>query len=246
MLALQEGRAFKKVKRKNLTNRQATRVEILKALSWLRTEGTQKDYRLLFLSGHASVDKHENYYFFSHEHDPGEPDWEVYNIKWSAILQRLADLGKTILMVDTCRAGAVAGVGRARSNTNFDEILKQMQNDYRGLVIFSAATGREVSVEKREWGHGAFTKALLEGLAGKADGHGEPADGFIDTTELGSWIIERVRTLTNGEQHATHVQPLERSGSKGSLLPGTAFSPSGSFESATFGYFTTSTRCSTR
>jgi uncharacterized caspase-like protein len=208
MLALQEGRAFKRVKRKSLTNEQATRVEILKALNWLRTEGTQKDYRLLFLSGHGSVDKQQNYYyFFSYEHDPGE-DWELYSIKWSTLLDRITGPWKAILMVDTCRAAAVAGGGRTRNDTNFDEVLKQMLNDYRGLVVFSAATGWEVSLEKPEWGHGAFTKALLEGLAGKADGYGGPADGIIETKELGAWIVDRVKEL-NKEQHATYAQPPE-------------------------------------
>jgi WD40 repeat protein len=204
-----QARFFKKVKSKTLTNRQATRVEILKALNWLRTEGTQKDYRVLFLSGHGSVDRQENYYFFSHEHDPKE-DWELYSIKWSTVLEKLtAAPGKAILMVDTCRAGAVVGTGKTRSATNFDEILKQTQSDYRGLVVFSAATGRQVSVERPDWGQGAFTKALLEGLRGKADGYGGRTDGLIETKELGSWIIDRVKELTDGEQHATYSQPPE-------------------------------------
>lgn len=206
VFALQAGRAFRNVKRKTLTNRQATRIEIIKALKWLRTEGTQNDYRLLFLSGHAGIDRQGHYYFFSHEHEPDE-DWELYSINFSVISERLSGSGKAILMVDTCRAAAVAGGGRSRGDTNFDEILKRMVDDYRGLVIFSAATGREVSVERREWGHGAFTKALLEGLAGQADGYGGVPDGSIETKELGSWIIDRVKVLTKGEQHATHTQP---------------------------------------
>ena len=32
---------------------------------------------------------------------------------------------------------------------------------------------------------------------------------FIETKELGSWIIDRVKELTKGEQHATHAQPPE-------------------------------------
>jgi hypothetical protein len=41
-------------------------------------------------------------------------------------------------------------------------------------------------LKKREWGHGAFTKALLEGLSGSADGYGGRPDGYIETKELGS------------------------------------------------------------
>lgn len=92
---------------------------------------------------------------------------------------------------------------------SFDQILKEMQSDYRGLVTFAASTGKQVSVEKQEWGHGAFTKALLEGLDGKADGYGGPANGYIETKELGAWIIDRVKELTGREQDAIHTQPSE-------------------------------------
>jgi uncharacterized caspase-like protein len=36
-------------------------------------------------------------------------------------------------------------------------------------VTFASSQGRETSEESAAWGHGAFTKALIEGLAGKAD-----------------------------------------------------------------------------
>jgi len=74
-----------------------------------------------------------------------------------------------------------------------------MKNDYYGVITFAATTDEEDSVERPEWGHSAFTKALLEGLQGKADLNG---DGVVETTELGTWIVQRVRELTNGDQHA--------------------------------------------
>ena len=64
-----------------------------------------------------------------------------------------------------------------------------------------------MSLEKKEWNHGAFTKALIEGLSGKADGIGERRDGVIYVHELGSWVIERVKELTRGEQHVIYAQP---------------------------------------
>ena len=205
----QEGRTFAEVKTKRLTNQQATRADIIRSLDWLRREGTEKDYRLLFLSGHGGVDRQSNYFFYSYDHDPQE-DLEVYDVRWTTFLDKLTAVpGKAILMVDTCRAAALAGGPKTKGPVNFEEILKEMQSDYRGLVTFAASTGRQMSIEKREWGHGAFTKALLEGLSGKADGYGGKADGYIDTKELGAWIIERVRELTAKEQHAIHTQPPE-------------------------------------
>ena len=205
----QEGRLFHKVHTQQLLDEKATRTDILRALNWLK-EGTQRDYRLLFLSGHGGMDRQRNYYFFAYDHDATQ-DLEISNIKWTSILDRLtATPSKAILLVDTCRAAAITGDGKARSSVNFDQILKEMQSDYRGLVTLAASTGKQISREKPEWGHGAFTKAVLEGLLqGKADGYGGQPNGYIETKELGAWVIDRVKVLTDKEQDATHNQPPE-------------------------------------
>ena len=43
------------------------------------------------------------------------------------------------------------------------------------------------------WGNGAFTKALVEGLSGKAD---YQANGVITVNELDLYLAERVKVLT--------------------------------------------------
>ncbi len=47
-------------------------------------------------------------------------------------------------------------------------------------------------------GHGLFTAALLEGLAGKAPDR--DGSGGIELGELVDYVTERVRTLSNGKQ----------------------------------------------
>lgn len=54
------------------------------------------------------------------------------------------------------------------------------------------------------WQNGAFTKALIEGLSGKADLSG---DGVITISELEYWLGERVKQLTDGRQHPTTAKP---------------------------------------
>lgn len=74
----------------------------------------------------------------------------------------------------------------------------------QGAVVFASSTGSQVSVELDEFKHGAFTKALLEGLDGKAD---YTKDGVISTSELDVFVSQRVKELTNGEQMPTTVKP---------------------------------------
>jgi hypothetical protein len=188
---------FRKVETHLIADEQASRSNILHELKWLSQEGTQGDLRVLFLSGHGGVEGH-TYYFYARQHDP-EGDPEDNDIPWTVLMDRLTSAkSKVALFVDTCHAAAVTGPQK-RGDKPLSQIIKEMKNDYYGVITFAAATDEEDSVERPEWGHGAFTKALLEGLQGKADLNG---DGVVETTELGTFIVQRVRELTNGDQHA--------------------------------------------
>jgi uncharacterized caspase-like protein len=70
------------------------------------------------------------------------------------------------------------------------------------LVTFASSESNEDSQELDGFKHGAFTQALIEGMNDwKADLNG---DGVIETQELGTWIVQRVRELTGGKQHAVY------------------------------------------
>ena len=72
-------------------------------------------------------------------------------------------------------------------------------------MVFAASTGKQSSIESQDWGNGAFTKALLEGLNGKADLLGK--DRTITINELDAWLADRVAQLTHGEQTPTTAKP---------------------------------------
>ena len=71
-------------------------------------------------------------------------------------------------------------------------------------MVFASSTGTQFSLEHADWGNGAFTKALLEGLKGEAD---YTEDGAITVNELELYIAERVKVLTGGEQTPTMSKP---------------------------------------
>ena len=82
--------------------------------------------------------------------------------------------------------------------------LSMLTSAENGVVVFASSTGRETSQESAEWNNGAFTKALVEGLGGRADFN---HDGAISLNELNLWVAERVKKLTEGEQHANMIRP---------------------------------------
>jgi uncharacterized caspase-like protein len=72
--------------------------------------------------------------------------------------------------------------------------------------VFASSTGRQVSVETGDLGNGAFTKAVVEGIAlGKA----ALGDGFITTSTLDSYVVRRVAQFTENRQTPVMERPAE-------------------------------------
>ncbi|MEN2994245.1 MAG: hypothetical protein ABDH19_02715, partial [Thermodesulfovibrio sp.] len=55
-----------------------------------------------------------------------------------------------------------------------------------------------------QWGNGAFTKAVVEGIGGRADLLGK---GKITVNMLDAYIAERVKELTKGKQTPVTTKP---------------------------------------
>ena len=74
-----------------------------------------------------------------------------------------------------------------------------------GAIILTATTGNGYSYEQENWGHGAFTKAILEGIGDlKAD---YDHDKTVTIKEIDLYITNRVKKLTDGKQKPTTIIP---------------------------------------
>ena len=116
------------------------------------------------------------------------------------------------MFLDTCHSGQLgknlftfARRGNTASIDDASEAIRELTSDENGVVIMSASTGAESSVEHTDWGHGAFTMALIEGLERHAADLND--DGIIHLRELDYFISDRVKELTEGIQHPTTVKP---------------------------------------
>ena len=201
-LKQQQGKLFGRAQARVLTNQKASRGDILDGVDWLLKETTQRDLAIMFIAGHGKRDSRGNYYFLPHEADIDR--LRRTGVPWTELQSVLADLpSKRLLFVDTCHAGAVTGA-RTRSADSLTDAIRDLIADEVGAVVMAASTGRELSHERDDWGHGAFTKALLEGFEGKADYNG---DGAVYLTELDAYVTDRVKALTKGAQHPTTNKP---------------------------------------
>jgi hypothetical protein len=198
----QKGRLYRSVEAKVLVNAEATKEAIIEGLEWLEKQATAKDVAALFLAGHGLNDPAGNYFFLPYNADPERiKSTMVSGGEFQSTLAQLP--GKALLFLDSCHSGNVLKV-KLRGQSDLGRFVNELSSAENGVVVFSASTGRQGSQESAEWGNGAFTKALVEGLAGKADFQ---KTGRITINMLDLYVSERVKELTKGSQAPTTVKP---------------------------------------
>ncbi|PLX37405.1 MAG: hypothetical protein C0605_07400 [Hyphomicrobiales bacterium] len=203
-LKAQVGGVYRDVELKVLTDKQATAGNIRDGLDWLEGEVTSRDVGLLFMAGHGVTDAKQRFYYIPVGGDPKK-------LRRTAIAQSdIRDIvgslaGKALMFIDACHSGqSIDAARRTRGTADITAIVNDMASAENGVVMFASSTGREVSEESDAWQNGAFTEALLEGLAGQAD---YSRDGVISIAELDLWLSERVKALTRKRQHPVMRRP---------------------------------------
>ena len=205
LMQRQKGGLYGEVTVKVLTDDDATGQAVLDGLAWLRRLAGERDTALVFLSGHGVTESNGTYYFLPVNGDSKKLAGSA--VIFSEIRNTLMSLpGKAVLFVDTCHAGDVMGAGKgaAKGASDVSAVVNELASAENGVVVFASSTGRQSSLEDDSWQNGAFTKALVEGVSGKADYTGK---GRITVASLDLWLSERVQELTDGKQTPTTAKP---------------------------------------
>ncbi|WP_236621382.1 caspase family protein [Rhodopirellula sallentina] len=199
----QQGPFYRQVETNVLVDKNATTTDILDGMDWLISSVTQRDLAMVFIAGHATFDTRSNYYFCSHEVDPKRLRSSA--LPYRAIEQLIQDLPcKVLLFADTCHSGAATGaVGATRAFG--EEPWSEIVTDEIGAVLFASSKPRQLSIESDLWGHGAFTRAILDGMQDESSD--VDGDGFINLIELDQQISNRVQKLTEGQQTPSTAKP---------------------------------------
>jgi WD40 repeat protein len=199
----QRGRLYSGVEVRALTDAQATKGNILDSLEWIQKQVTSKDVAVLFFAGHGINDPTGGFYFL-----PVDADLEKLKrtgISQADITSTVAGIaGKVLVFMDACHSGNLMGKLKRRGMVAVNSVINELASAENGAVVFSSATGRQYALENKEWGNGAFTKAVVEGIGGKAD---YKSTGRITLNMLDLYVSERVKELTKGQQTPTTVKP---------------------------------------
>jgi uncharacterized caspase-like protein len=199
----QEGGLYRQIEVRLLIDQQATKDNILDGLEWVQRQTTSRDVAMVFLAGHGVNDNLNRYFFCSHNFE--EQSLMRTGVAYSDIKNTVEGIvGKALFFVDTCHAGNAIGGRRRGGGVDIIGLVNDLSSVENGVVVFTAATGRQNSLEDAKWGNGAFTKALVEGLKGAADVKNL---GKITVSMLDFYLSERVKELTGGKQTPATVKP---------------------------------------
>jgi len=199
----QQGKLYRSVEVRLLTDAQATADAVVDGLEWLQKQVTQHDIGMIFVAGHGVNDPTLGYTYLPVNADPDR--LRRTGVAVDEFKKTLANLpGKAVFFFDTCHSGNVLGAGRRAGPNDVSGVINELSSAENGVVVFSSSTGRQFSLEDPSWGNGAFTKALVEGLDGAAD---YQKSGRITHKMLDLYVSERVKSLTKGQQSPVTQAP---------------------------------------
>jgi hypothetical protein len=203
ILRRQDGRAYGKVHVRLLPDDKASRAALRDGLAWLAREARAGDFAALFLAGHGIDDATGRYYFLPHDGDPDRLAETA--LPYTEIKQALTSLSaRSLLFVDTCRAGGVWG-RPGEPSTDVVRVVNDLSSPENGVIVFASSTHAQLSIEHPDWQNGAFTEAMVEGLAGGADFFG---DLEVTVSTLDAYISRQVKKLTAGRQTPAIGKPV--------------------------------------
>ncbi len=187
-----------------LLDRQATRLAILQGLDDLQKKTKAGDVAVVFYAGHGDCKRTGQFHILPV--DVNVKELAKTGISGEELRAKLARLPCTaVLIMDCCYAGSFDATKKKRAlPTQAGELVRELVSDDQGLVVMCGASRDEESIEERGLGHGYFTKALTEGLSGKA---ASTRDGLVYLGGLQTYIEERVRVLSDDEQYPTMGKP---------------------------------------
>jgi WD40 repeat protein/uncharacterized caspase-like protein len=225
------GKGFSFVRSRVWTDLKCVKDSFVEAAQMLKG-AKPEDTVVLFIAGHGvhDLDAAATYYFLGWEADVGR--LPATCASFATIEAILADCAadRKLFLMDTCESGELDGAtpplsgavtgassrglrvsgvdGRAGAAPPpwLYERDRYVYNDLSrrsGAVVFSSCRGDELSWEFAADRNGVFTEAILAALRGDADADG---DSRVNTTELRSFVAERVARRTSSDDRPAGAQ----------------------------------------
>lgn len=192
---------FREIEVTTLFDAEATAEAIAGAMMRVAKEATADDVFVFAFAGHGVMSSGESSgagEFFVVPHNVtqmyGNDDLLAEKALSGSQLQSLAaqiPARKQLMVLDACQSGGVVQSFAIRGAAE-EKALAQLARS-SGMYVLASTRSEQFATEASELGHGLFTYAFLEALAGKGDGN---QDKKITVKEIELWLNERVPELS--------------------------------------------------
>jgi uncharacterized caspase-like protein len=193
---------------KSFVNKEATSIEVDKALTGVLTNANARDLIFIFFSGHgrSHPQREQDVYLLTY-------DFEESNYRSGFDYEKLISLirgSKTehiIAFIDACRSGVIGigGKGGTEGTFNQDFLKERLKDIPENKIVFTAGSGTQRAWEDETWDLGVFTHFLLKGLQGEAEEQKNP--NFVDLGELGTYVRQEVEKHTSNNKSMARQTP---------------------------------------
>jgi uncharacterized caspase-like protein len=201
LLNTQEGGLYAEVKPIFLHDSLADKAGIFDALAAMERNmmgNAGQDLAVVMFSGHGTMIDNQ-FYLVPY----GVDSSATARLKASAIpaaefkseIEKLAQHGRVLVLLDACRSAGL--IGKPSNTWPAADVLKLIMAA-GNVTVLTSSKADKISREDEKWGHGAFTKVLLNALS--ADDIDTDRNGVISMSDFTAYMEKHLTQLTDGDQ----------------------------------------------
>ncbi|HEX6622576.1 MAG TPA: caspase family protein, partial [Pyrinomonadaceae bacterium] len=193
---------YERVEVKTLTDRQATKAGILRALEELSAVAEPEDAVVVFFAGHGTA-RDSRFYLLPHDLGYAGAPSALDRAGLEAMLAHgvsdrelerafeKIDAARLLFVIDACNSGQALEAAERRRGPMNSKGLAQLAYE-KGMYILTASQSYEAAQEASQLGHGLLTYALVEEGLKRAAADTEPKDGTVHVKEWLDFAARRV------------------------------------------------------
>ena len=186
----------------SLNDQEATKANILHALSQLADRTQPEDFVMFYFAGHGTAQQ-QRFYLIPYDLGYTGERTQLDDAGLQSILRHSIsdeelerafekiDVGQFLLVVDACNSGQALEAEEKRRGPMNSKGLAQLAYE-KGMYILTAAQSYQAAQEASRLGHGYLTYALVEEGLRQARADAEPHDGAVLIREWFDFAARRV------------------------------------------------------
>lgn len=182
-----QGLPYSDIQLKLLTDKEATKTDIVEALEWLQQETRPNDICMIYYGGNGFRDSRDRFHFMTY----GGSISKLYNCVSAADFREMTDrIGcKTLVFADV--VCTIDDINHVSTTSHF---ATQLKGQKKGMLIYAS------SIDEKKRGFlksgTLFTKTLISAFN---DGARQQADKALTTKVLGTFLLKEIQRSSSNE-----------------------------------------------